>query len=37
LFTLAFIELGVALEANPLMRAAYDVSPIGFMAVRLAV
>ena len=37
LCTLALIELGVASEANPLMRAAYDVSPISFMAVKLAV
>ena len=35
--TLALIELGVASEANPLMRAAYDVSPLSFMAVKLAV
>ena len=37
LFTLAFIELGMASEANPLMRAAYDVSPLSFMAVKLVV
>ena len=37
LFTLAFLQLGYADEANPLMRAAYDASPLGFMFLKLAV
>ncbi len=37
LFTLTFIELGVAEEANPLMRVAYEVSPLGFMGFKLVV
>ena len=35
--TLALIELGLASEANPLMRAAYEISPLSFMAVKLVV
>ena len=37
LFTLAFLELGVAQELNPLMRAAWGVGPIFFMLSKLAV
>jgi hypothetical protein len=37
LFTLVFLQLGVAEEANPLMRAAYEHSPILFMSLKLAV
>lgn len=37
LFTLTFLQLGVAEEANPLMRAAYDASPVGFMLLKVAV
>jgi hypothetical protein len=37
LCTLAFVEMGVASEANPLMRAAYEISPLSFMAVKLVV
>jgi hypothetical protein len=35
LFTLAFLQLGIAEEANPIMRLAYEASPLGFMAVKL--
>jgi hypothetical protein len=37
LFTLAFLQLGYAEEANPLMRAVYDASPVSFMLVKLAI
>src|SRR5688500_6749471 len=37
LFTLVFLQLGVAEEANPLMRLAYACSPLVFMAVKLFV
>ncbi len=37
LFTLTYLELGVAEEANPLMRVAYDFSPLGFMGFKLVV
>lgn len=37
LFTLAYLQFGVAEEANPVMRAAYEVSPMWFMAVKLFV
>lgn len=37
LFTLAFLQLGVAQEANPVMRAAYELSPMSFMALKLLV
>ena len=36
-FTVAFLQLGVAEEANPLMRLAYEQSPLGFMLVKLSV
>jgi hypothetical protein len=36
LFTLAFLQLHLAEEANPLMAAAYAGSPILFLAVKLA-
>lgn len=35
-FTLAFLQAGVAEEANPLMRFAYEQSPLAFMGVKLA-
>jgi hypothetical protein len=34
-FTLSFLHLGVAEEANPLMRAAWNTSPMVFMVVKL--
>jgi Domain of unknown function (DUF5658) len=37
LFTLTYLELGVAEEANPLMRVAYELSPLGFMGFKLVV
>lgn len=37
LFTLTYLQLGVAYEANPIMRAAYEFSPLGFMAMKLLV
>lgn len=37
LFTLAFLQTGVAVEANPIMRFAYELSPLAFMALKLAV
>ena len=37
LFTLTFLQLGVAEELNPLMRWAYEVSPLFFMALKLAI
>lgn len=36
-FTLTFLQLGVAREANPLMRLAYEASPVGFMLVKLSI
>lgn len=36
LFTLAFLQLHLAEEANPLMAAAYAGSPVLFLAVKLA-
>ena len=36
-FTLTFLQFGLAEEMNPLMRAAYETSPMSFMAVKLAV
>lgn len=35
LFTLTFLQLGLATEANPVMRLAYDGSPLGFMFAKL--
>jgi hypothetical protein len=35
LFTLIFLQMGVAKEANPLMRQAFEFSPVGFMAFKL--
>lgn len=37
LFTLTFLQLGVAEEVNPLMRAAYESSPLSFMVSKLAI
>ena len=37
LFTLLFLQLEVAEELNPLMRAAYEGSPLSFMALKLGV
>jgi hypothetical protein len=37
LFTLTYLQLGVATELNPLMRAAYEVSPLWFMLAKLVV
>lgn len=37
LFTLTYLELGLAHEANPLMREAYALSPLGFMVFKLLV
>jgi hypothetical protein len=37
IFTLAFLQLGVAEEVNPLMRLAYLAGPGVFMAVKLGV
>lgn len=37
LFTLAFLQLGVAQEVNPVMRLAYVAGPGVFMAVKLGV
>ena len=37
LFTLTFLQLGWAEEANPLMRLAYEQSPLGFMMFKLSV
>lgn len=36
IFTLAFLQLGVAAEANPLMRWAYEGSPLSFVAAKIA-
>jgi hypothetical protein len=35
IFTMAFLQLGVAEEANPLMAWAYEASPLTFMALKL--
>jgi hypothetical protein len=37
IFTLIFLQLGVATELNPLMRSAYELSPLVFMVAKLAV
>jgi hypothetical protein len=37
LFTLTLLQLRLVHEANPLMRWMYQVSPLSFMAVKLAV
>ncbi|MBZ4418993.1 DUF5658 family protein [Myxococcus sp. RHSTA-1-4] len=37
LFTLLFLQLGVAEELNPLMRAAYEQSPLFFMFSKLLI
>nr|WP_228530716.1 MULTISPECIES: DUF5658 family protein [Myxococcaceae] len=37
LFTLTFLQMGVAEELNPLMRLAYERSPVLFMGVKLAI
>jgi hypothetical protein len=37
LFTTVYLHLGVAEEANPLMRMAWEVSPLTFMVSKLAV
>jgi hypothetical protein len=37
LFTLTFLQLGLAEELNPLMRVAYERSPLLFMAFKLAI
>ena len=37
LFTLTFLQLRLAEEANPLMRVAYSHSPLAFMLIKLAV
>ncbi len=36
LFTLAFLKLGLAEEANPLMSLVYRSSPLGFVLIKLA-
>jgi hypothetical protein len=37
LFTLTFLQLDVAEELNPLMRAAYEFSPLLFMVAKLVI
>ena len=37
LFTSVYLHLGVAEEANPLMRMAWEASPLTFMVVKLSV
>lgn len=37
IFTLVFLQMGVAQELNPLMRMAYEVSPLVFMLVKVGV
>ena len=37
LFTLTFLQLEVAEELNPLMRVAYEHSPLAFMAVKVTI
>ena len=36
LFTFTFLQLNVVSEANPLMRWAYDLSPMSFMLLKLS-
>ncbi len=36
LFTLLFLQLGLAAEANPLMRLFYEVDPVAFMLSKIA-
>jgi hypothetical protein len=36
-FTLTFLQIGVAEEANPIMRMAYESSPLSFMAIKLGI
>jgi hypothetical protein len=36
LFTLAYLQLNLAEEANPLMSLAYRSSPVGFVVIKLA-
>ncbi|HEX5746900.1 MAG TPA: DUF5658 family protein [Archangium sp.] len=37
LFTLTFLQLEVAEELNPLMRVAYEHSPLAFMAIKVTI
>jgi hypothetical protein len=37
LFTLTFLQLDVAEELNPLMKAAYEASPLVFMVAKLVI
>jgi hypothetical protein len=37
LFTLTFLQLEVAEELNPLMRVAYEHSPLAFMALKVTI
>jgi hypothetical protein len=37
LFTLLFLQLELARELNPLMRVAYEASPLSFMALKLGI
>jgi len=37
LFTAVFLQLGLAEELNPLMRAAWEGSPLSFMSLKLGV
>jgi Domain of unknown function (DUF5658) len=37
LFTLTFLQMDVAEELNPLMRVAYEHSPLSFMAVKVTI
>ncbi|HEY0092677.1 MAG TPA: DUF5658 family protein, partial [Archangium sp.] len=37
LFTLTFLQMNVAEELNPLMRVAYEHSPLSFMASKVAI
>ncbi len=37
LFTLTFLQMEVAEELNPLMRVAYEHSPLAFMAVKVTI
>jgi hypothetical protein len=37
LFTLTFLQLEVAEELNPLMRGAYEISPLTFMLAKLLI
>lgn len=37
LFTLTFLQLDVAEEINPLMRVAYEHSPLAFMGLKLVI